>query len=215
MDRRQCNSRRVLIENNSLQLTGTESSASIAGLTTLNPSVRLNCLPLWSVLRSLGERQLQERIENTFEMLEVLNNRLSEFKCLRVLSQRSKEERFVPVAELASDAFDVARSYRTVNPALAFQYVSETPPAGANGQEQPPKEGELSVASRVPAYYNNLNSWLGQTMQRDCGQVPLEIVDVETTGYVLRLCPFESLAFSGATLTQEDMGAFIEVTFSI
>ena len=34
---------------------------------------------------------------------------------------------------------------------------------------------------------------------------------METTGYVLRLCPFESLAFSGATLNQEDMAAFIEV----
>ena len=36
---------------------------------------------------------------------------------------------------------------------------------------------------------------------------------METTGYVLRLCPFESLAFSGATLNQEDMAAFIEVQF--
>ena len=36
---------------------------------------------------------------------------------------------------------------------------------------------------------------------------------METTGYVLRLCPFESLSFSGATLNQEDMAAFIEVRF--
>ncbi len=39
----------------------------------------------------------------------------------------------------------------------------------------------------------------------------MEIVDVETTGYVLRLCPFESLAFSGITLTDEDLGAILEV----
>ena len=36
-------------------------------------------------------------------------------------------------------------------------------------------------------------------------------MDVETTGYVLRLCPFESLAFSGVTLTDDDLDAFIEV----
>ena len=66
----------------------TEASASVAGLPTLNPSVRLSCLPLWCVLRSLGQRQLAERIENTFEMLEVLNNKLAEFECLKVLSQR-------------------------------------------------------------------------------------------------------------------------------
>ena len=33
---------------------------------------------------------------------------------------------------------------------------------------------------------------------------------METTGYVLRLCPFESLAFSGASLTDEDLGSFVE-----
>ena len=38
--------------------------------------------------RSLGEAAIKERIENIFEMLEVLNNKLSEFTCLRVLSQR-------------------------------------------------------------------------------------------------------------------------------
>ena len=37
-------------------------------------------------------------------------------------------------------------------------------------------------------------------------------MDVETTGYVLRLCPFESLAFSGATLTEEDLETFVDVS---
>ena len=44
-------------------------------------------------------------------------------------------------------------------------------------------------------------------------QIPLEIVDVETTGYVLRLCPFESLAFSGVSLTEDDLEAFIIVSY--
>ena len=46
--------------------------------------------------------------------------------------------------------------FNTVSPALAFQYVSNNPP---------------DPDSRVSDYFNNLNSWLGQTMQRDCGQV--------------------------------------------
>lgn len=37
---------------------------------------------------------------------------------------------------------------------------------------------------------------------------------METTGYVLRLCPFESLAFSaGVAITEEDLAAFVEVGF--
>jgi hypothetical protein len=46
-------------------------------------------------------------------------------------------------------------------------------------------------------------------------QIPLEIVDVETTGYVLRLCPFESLAFSGNGLTDDDLEGFIVVSFCL
>lgn len=67
---------------------GAEQAAAAAGLSTLNPSVRLNCLPLWCVLRSLGEGRIQERIETIFQVLEVLNNKLAEFSSLRVLSQR-------------------------------------------------------------------------------------------------------------------------------
>ena len=63
---------------------------------------------------------------------------------------------------------------------------------------------------------------LGNDRQRKCKfrlrtlviffQIPLEIVDVETTGYVLRLCPFESLAFSGNGLTDDDLEGFIVVS---
>ena len=61
------------------------------------------------------------------------------------------------MSDLLRKDFDLSRVYRTVNPALAFQYVSAD------------NAPDLSV--RVPTYFNNLNSWLGQTMQRDCGQV--------------------------------------------
>ena len=44
--------------------------------------------------------------------------------------------------------------------------------------------------------------------QRDSGHIPVEIVDVETTGYVLRLCPFEDVAMVG--LAMEDVEAFLQ-----
>ena len=70
------------------QSVGLEGFAQTAGLSTVNPSVRLNCLPMWCVLRSLGSSQFRERISNIFEMMEILNNKLSEITCLRILSQR-------------------------------------------------------------------------------------------------------------------------------
>merc|ERR1719273_2857304 len=119
---------------------------------------------------------------------------MAEFSSIRILSQRPEQKEFISVHDIAKVDFELDNVFKTVSPALAFQYVSNNPPD--------PNE-------RVPDYFNNLNSWLGQTMQRDCGQIPLEIVDVETTGYVLRLCPFESLAFSGVSLTDDDLEAFI------
>merc|ERR1719436_362008 len=86
------------------------SAAGLAGLGVVNPSVRLGCLPLWGVMRSLGQTQIR---------------------------------------------------------------------------------------ARVPPYTDNLNSWLGQILQRDAPHIAVEIVDVETTGYVLRLCPFEDVAMVG------------------
>ena len=133
-----------------------EEIASFAGLSTVNPSVRLNCLPLWCVLRSLGEDQFKSRINNIFEMMEVLNHKMTEFSSLRILSQRPEQKVFVNVQDFAKEDFDVSKIFKTVSPALAFQYVSNNPP---------------DVRDRVPDYFNNLNSWLGQTMQRDVGKV--------------------------------------------
>ena len=40
----------------------------------------------------------------------------------------------------------------------------------------------VAFSERVSPYTDNLNSWLGQILQRDAGHVTIEIVDVETTG---------------------------------
>ena len=46
-------------------------------------------------------------------------------------------------------------------------------------------------------------------MQRDAPQLPVEIVDVETTGYVLRLCPFEDVAMIG--LAEDEVAIGIDL----
>ena len=72
---------------------------------------------------------------------------------------------FVTVAELRKGGLNLGQLYRTVSPALAFQYVSPKPPLEYSNNT------DDSSSGRVPTYFNNLNSWLGQTMQRDCPQV--------------------------------------------
>lgn len=144
--------------------------AQIAGLSLVNPSVRLGCLPLWCVMRSLGQDEIRARVRAVFRMLETISDKLAAMPCLRLLSQAS-ERKEIRISDLETGSVDKDFVFNTVSPALAFQYVSESP---------------SSLEGRVPAYTDNLNSWLGQILQRDAPHVPVEIVDVETTGYVLR-----------------------------
>lgn len=41
------------------------------------------------------------------------------------------------------------------------------------------------------AYFDKLNSWLGQNLQRDCPDVDIEIVDHQVHGTCIRFCPLE------------------------
>jgi len=168
-------------------------SAQIAGLGVVSPSVRLPCLPLWCVLRSLGQDQVRARIRGVHTMLEQLSSGLSNMTGLRMLSQAG-ERTTVPVAGLESGEVEQGLVFNTVSPAIAFQYVSETPP---------------DLTQRVPPYTDNLNSWLGQILQRDAAHIPVEIVDVETTGYVLRICPFEDVGMVG--LAKDEVDNFLQV----
>lgn len=42
------------------------------------------------------------------------------------------------------------------------------------------------------AYFDKLNSWLGQNLQRDCPDVSLEMREHPIHGTCIRFCPFES-----------------------
>merc|ERR1719219_3368880 len=111
---------------------------------------------------------------------------------VRLLSQ-TEDRGDVKITALEAGEVDQGNVFNTVSPALAFQYVSDCPP---------------NLDTRVPAYTDNLNSWLGQILQRDAPHIPVEIVDVETTGYVLRLCPFEDVAMVG--MSSDDVESFLQ-----
>ena len=103
-------------------------------------------------------------------MLENISSKLTSMESVRLLSH-GQDQSSVSISSLESGAVAHDQMFNTVSPALAFQYIGPSPP---------------DLETRVPAYTDNLNSWLGQILQRDAPHVPVEIVDVETTGYVLR-----------------------------
>ena len=86
-------------------------------------------------------------------MLERLSAHLAARPGMRLLSQAGDLARpTVTTALLESGQAEPGQLFNTVSPALAFQYC----PFSA----QP-----ADPASRVPAYTDNLNSWLGQILQ--------------------------------------------------
>ena len=167
---------------------------------------------------------MRSRVRAVFSLLEDISAKLASMPCMRLLSQ-TEDKAQVSVSALEAGGVTSDLVFSTVSPALAFQVMQNqttdrwqfkdknsiifflifTPTTYLQycGPSAPATEG------RVPAYTDNLNSWLGQILQRDAPHIPVEIVDVETTGYVLRLCPFEDVAMVG--LSADDVESFLQV----
>lgn len=55
-----------------------------------------------------------------------------------------------------------------------------------DSQNTDDKQNEITSS-----YYDRLNSWLGQILQRDSSQIDLEIIDHPLNGTCIRFCPLE------------------------
>ncbi|GFG32848.1 hypothetical protein Cfor_06346 [Coptotermes formosanus] len=150
----------------------------IAGLTAEHFTRRLSCLSLWAALQALGRDGIQAKVREAFESSELVWKKISKYPCLRLLSQKpGGEAGTFTVAELVSKPVSTAVLLEVVACTVVFQFVPENSNGNAGG--------------RVPSYYDKLNSWLGQILQRDAPQLPIEICELETSGVVLRYCPVE------------------------
>lgn len=57
-------------------------------------------------------------------------------------------------------------------------------------EENPSTEKSIDKVSNA-SYFDRLNSWLGQILQRDCPSISLEIVEHKLFGTCIRYCPLE------------------------
>lgn len=166
----------------------------LAGLNTDHQSRRILSLPLWAGLQNLGTEGVHSRIKEDFLASERLWSALDVFRQVRVLSPKpGGESGTYTVAELVAKPTTIPVLMESTACAVVFQFVPET------------NNGEYT--SRVPPYYDKLNSWLGQILQLDAPQISIDICELESAGVVLRYCPFENI--SGQQPTSEEMQAFI------
>lgn len=79
---------------------------------------------------------------------------------------------------LANNPVNNLQLFEVVASALVFQFV--------------PAHKDLQTTERVLPYYDKLNSWLGQILQRDIDNVQIELCDIEQCGVAIRICPLEN-----------------------
>ena len=79
-------------------------------------------------MRSLGQNQIRSRVRAVFSMLEDISAKLTTMESVRLLSQ-AEDRDTVAIGSLESGAVAHDAVFNTVSPALAFQYVSPSPPS--------------------------------------------------------------------------------------
>lgn len=116
------------------------------------------------------------------------------------------------VSELISKPANVNVSYINTFPVVilcyySFQLLFESTACCVVFQFTP-EIGEGETLIKVPPYYDKLNSWLGQILQLDAPQVPVDICELENVGVVLRFCPLENS--TGQQPTSEEVQGFVQ-----
>ncbi|KAL3876662.1 hypothetical protein ACJMK2_034467 [Sinanodonta woodiana] len=192
-----------------------------AGLNTFNPQLKLNCLPLWIALQSLGLDGILERIQHSCDLAKLLYENLDEIKVIRLISHSKSEEKdgqkqIRSIRELISRALSALLIFEIVTPTVVFRYVEDShddtgtmvaPYAVSSYIEHDEKDKEEE--NRKSQYYNALNSWLAETLQMENPKLDIHMVEIEKEGVCIRFAPLESAPVLGTT--KEDVEKFISV----
>ncbi|XP_076171031.1 pyridoxal-dependent decarboxylase domain-containing protein 1 [Ptiloglossa arizonensis] len=163
-------------------------------------SRRLPTLPLWATLQALGRDGVHNRLKRCFLAVEELYNKIKKLSCIGILSQPpGGETGSYTINELLTNPVNNPQLFEAVASALVFQFL--------------PPDRDSQVTERVPPYYDNLNSWLGQILQRDNENV--ELCEIEHHGVAIRICPLENSEPPPSTEDIDNMVACLEQQIGI
>lgn len=159
-----------------------------AGLMQVSYS-HLDFVPLWFTLQALGHYNLCKRIHYSFEIAEVLLEKIEQFPELRIISKRivKSEDMQSETASINSKKNPSIVLLEAMTSVIVFQYF---PKSFKENADAPTKN---------PPYYDNLNSWLVQLIARDFPCIGTDVVDLEQYGICLRICPLKSTHLTGTS----------------
>jgi hypothetical protein len=140
-----------------------------------NDMRKMDSFPLWTVLQNLGRDKIINNFAQAFRSCNILYDMVSKTRGFRMLSKK-------PLPFNPSEPFNVD-SFASV---VLFQFDGTNVCNDENGVDKKAVE-KVNHA----AYFDRLNSWLGQTMERDFQQIQLTLMEHSTYGTCIRYSPFE------------------------
>uniref|UniRef100_A0A182VVG1 Pyridoxal-dependent decarboxylase domain-containing protein 1 n=1 Tax=Anopheles minimus TaxID=112268 RepID=A0A182VVG1_9DIPT len=191
-------------------------------------SNRVSCLSVWSVLQALGAESVVERIFFAFESCQALGKLLHQFEGINVLSKVAVHDSSELYRQDLESSANFDMLFDQSIPVLLFQFDGHTDrrnrtelDSGQTTAKAAETATNATDAELIPAmhnvgknpsnaqYYDRLNSWLGQILLRDCGQLSLEMIEHEQHGICIRYCPFvPGYSEQVPRLTSEILAAF-------
>lgn len=140
-------------------------------------SRRLNALSLWSSLQALGKDTIAERIRLAFQSCSMLFDITSKCEGIRVVSRAPGEQSGTSLDDVIAKPLDANLLFETAAPVVVFQFDGSS----AIIQKTESENAEIATtdANKVlektgnASYFDRLNSWMGQILQRDCPNVSL------------------------------------------
>jgi hypothetical protein len=136
---------------------------------------KIEAFPLWTILQNIGRDCVVTAFAQAFQSCKVLYEMVAMTKGFKILSK-------IPSSDDTKESSNVT--------VVLFQFD------GSNLHETP-AEGAADVAKKAiekvdnAVYFDRLNSWLGQTLERDFPQVQLALMDHPVFGTCIRFSPFE------------------------
>ncbi|KAK7113608.1 hypothetical protein V1264_012864 [Littorina saxatilis] len=200
------------LPNATLFKTSDPNLMHAAGLNTFNTALKLNCLPYWMCLLTLGHQGLISRITHACDLAKSLYDKLDPITTIKQISRDKKEsakkKEYKSLLELLSKAISALLVFEMASPTVVFRYAEDTAGPGAivapyavNNDDDQNSRSEDSI------YYDSLNIWLAESMRSSDPKVPVETVDVDKEGLCIRYCPLENAQAKGTT--KEDMEQFV------
>lgn len=169
----------------------------------------LSAISVWMMLQAIGKETIVERILMGFQSVRAFYDIITNVDGLVVLSKPLSSVSLIDLinkplnpmilfeSAVSVVVFKFNGKYKSkeatsnVNKAAADPKVSSNDAKETENVDENPQalvEDKFEVS---PVYFDRLNSWLGQILQRDSSQIDLEIIEHPTQGTCVRFCPLE------------------------